>query len=291
MERPAPVGWREVFSGSLGRLAFALFLLEVLAAMQILVVATLLPVIAKDLHGLRLYGWAFSASGLATVMTIPLGGRAIDRIGPRKPFVVALGVFVAGTVVAGLAPTMPVFVMARFLQGAGAGAEYAVGLGAVAKAFPEAHRPRVLALLAVAWVLPGLVGPSYGALLAGTIGWRWAFLTMVPLLVASGWLAFRGLGGIHVAAAGEQRVDVVRPLVLAVGTAAALAGLTNVSPWSVPLIAGGVAVALPAGMRLVRGGAGGPGLALGLVAGFLLSLSFFAVDGFVPLLLTSVRGR
>ena len=81
--RQQPVPWREIFSGALGRLAFGLFLLEALTAVQILVVATVMPVIARDLSGLRLYGWAFSAGGLATVITIPLGGMAVDRIGPR----------------------------------------------------------------------------------------------------------------------------------------------------------------------------------------------------------------
>ena len=69
--RPGPVPWREIFSGSLGRLALGLFLLEILTAVQILVVATVMPVISRDLDGLGLYGWAFSAGGLATVITIP----------------------------------------------------------------------------------------------------------------------------------------------------------------------------------------------------------------------------
>ncbi|MGH2554101.1 MAG: MFS transporter [Actinomycetota bacterium] len=291
---PAPRAprWREVFSGHFGRLTFGLFLLEALAAVQILVVTAVMPVITRELGGIRLYGWAFSASGLATVMAIPLTGQAVDRFGPRKPLALMLGVFGAGTLVAGLAPSMPVFVLGRFLQGAGAGAQYAVGLGTVAKHYPEDHRARVLALLAAAWVVPGLVGPSYGALLASTIGWRWALLSLVPLLAGASWLVFPGLAvlpSIKVA----RRVEVLHPILLSLGAAAIFAGLTDFSVWTAPLVLVGAGLAGPALRRLVVSGSAlaRPGLSAALAAGFLLSLAFFAVDGFVPLLLTRIRGQ
>lgn len=273
-------------------MTFGLFLLEVLAAVQILVVTAVMPVIARELGGIRLYGWAFSASGLATVMAIPLTGQSLDRFGPRRPLAVMLGVFAAGTVVAGLAPTMPIFVLGRFLQGAGAGAQYAIGLGTVAKHYPENHRARVLALLAAAWVLPGLLGPSYGALMASTIGWRWAFLALLPLLVGASWLVFPGLGTLPVATL-ARRLMVLRPILLALGAASIFAGLTDLSIWTAPLVVVGAGLAGPAVRRLVATGSelARPGLTAALGAGFLLSLAFFAVDGFVPLLLTRIRGR
>jgi MFS family permease len=180
---------------------------------------------------------------------------------------------------------MPVFVLGRFLQGAGAGAQYAVGLGTVAKHYPEDHRARVLALLAAAWVVPGLVGPSYGALLASTIGWRWAFLSLVPLLAGASWLVFPGLAvvpSIKVA----RRVEVLHPILLPLGAAAIFAGLTDFSVWTAPLVLVGAGLAGPALRRLVVSGSAlaRPGLSAALGAGFLLSLAFFAVDGFVELL-------
>jgi MFS family permease len=281
-----------VFSGRLGRLTLGLFLLEALAAVQVLVVTAVMPAITKDLGGIRLYGWAFSASGLATVMAIPLTGQAVDRFGPRRPLALMLGIFGVGTLLAGLAPTMPAFVVGRFLQGAGAGAQYAVGLSTVAKAYPEAQRPRILALLAAAWVLPGLLGPSYGALLASTIGWRWAFLTLLPFLAGASWLVFPGLSELP-SAKEARRLDLLRPVLLSLGAAVVFIGLTDLSVWSAPLVAFGVAVAGPALRGLVARGSevAGPGLSAALAAGFLLSLAFFAVDGFVPLMLTRIRGR
>jgi MFS family permease len=282
-----------VFAGSLGRLTFGLFLLEALAAVQILVVTTVLPAIVADLGGLRFYGWAFSAAGLATVITIPLTGQVVDRVGPLRPLAVMLCVFAAGTLVAGLAPSMPVLIAGRFLQGAGAGSQFAVGLGTIAKVYPESHRPRVFALLAAAWILPGLLGPSYGALLASTIGWRWAFLTILPLLGAAGSLVLKGVGAVQVPAGAQQRLDVRRPIQLSIGAAAVIGGLTDVSVWSVPIVLGGAALAIPALMGLVSHSSpdGHSGLPAALAAAFLLTLAFFAVDGFVPLMLTRIRGR
>jgi MFS family permease len=282
-----------VFSGPLGRLTLGLFFLEVLAAVQILVVTTVMPAIVADLGGLRFYGWAFSAGGLATVITIPLTGQIVDRVGPRRPLAIMLGVFGAGTLLSGLAPTMLVLIAGRALQGAGAGAQYAVGLGTVAKSYPERQRARVLALLAAAWVVPGLVGPSYGALVATTIGWRWAFLTVLPLLAGAGWLVLKGLAGVALPPRTTERLDVRRPIQLAVGAAMILAGLTELSVWSALLVPVGAGLALPALIGLVGKGsaAGGPGLAIVLISAFLLTVAFFAVDGFVPLLLTNVRGR
>jgi MFS family permease len=287
-----PPRWREVFSGRLGRLTFGLFLLEALAAVQVLVVTAVMPAVTRELGNIRLYGWAFSASGLATVMAIPLTGQAVDRFGPRRPLALMLGVFGVGTLLAGLAPTMPAFVVGRFLQGAGAGAQYAVGLGTVAKTYPESHRARVLALLAAAWVLPGLLGPSYGALLASTIGWRWAFLTLLPLLAGASWLVFPGLAALP-ATTSTRRLDLRRPILLSVGAAAVFAGLTDLSVWSAPLVVAGLAVSGPALRGLVVRGTqeARAGLAAALAGGFLLTLAFFAVDGFVPLMLTHVRGR
>src|SRR5204862_559460 len=90
---PGPARWREVFRGTLGRLTSGLFLLEVVGAVEILVVTTVMPRVVRDLGGLHLYGLAFSVAGLGTVMAIPLTGRAVDRLGPIRPLAIMLTVF------------------------------------------------------------------------------------------------------------------------------------------------------------------------------------------------------
>jgi MFS family permease len=292
MSRPGPARWREVFTGKLGRLTSGLFLLEVVGAVEILVVTTVMPRVVRDLGGLRLYGIAFSAAGLATVIAIPLTGRAVDRVGPIRPLAIMLIVFALGTAVAGAAPTMPVFILGRFLQGLGAGAQFAVSIGTVAKTYPDHLRPRVLALLAAAWVLPGLIGPSFGALMASTVGWRWAFFALLPLIGIAAALVFPGLASVAQPDEEPARPTSIRwPIQTALGAAGLVAGINALSPWTAPLVVAGLLLLVPGIVHLVRDDAAGakPGLVWALAAGFLLTFTFFATDGFVPLMLTRVR--
>src|SRR6476646_6463303 len=95
-------------------------------ASEALAVITVMPVVARDLGGLRLYGWVFSAFMLGSIVGIVAAGREADRRGPALPFVGGVLLFAAGLAVAGLAPAMPVLVAGRALQGVGAGAVPAV---------------------------------------------------------------------------------------------------------------------------------------------------------------------
>ena len=124
---------------------------------------TVMPVVARDLHGLSLYGWAFSSFMLAILVGIVLAGRDADRHGPARPYVAGLVLFASGLVVGGLAPSMWVLVVGRCLQGLGAGAVPAVAYVAIGRSLPEALRARMMAVLSTAWVVPGIVGPGVAA--------------------------------------------------------------------------------------------------------------------------------
>lgn len=292
-ERPAgaPVPWREVFRGARGRLTAGLLLLEMLVAMEVLIVATVMPAVRRDLGDLHLYGWTFSAAGLGLFASIPVAGHAADRFGSRRLLAVTLVAYAGGLTLAAFAPSMLVLILARLVQGAGGGGIYAVSLGTVAKTYPGDVRPRVLALLAAMWVLPGLLGPPVGAVFASTVGWRWAFVVPIPLLVVAAGLTFTALP--RAASDPTARMSLLWPVVLAIGAGAMLAGLTELSMWTPPLIVAGLAVAGPALTRIVPRGTltARAGLPAAAAAAFLLSAAFLAVDAFLPLMLTDVRGR
>lgn len=287
-----PPRWREVFQGRRGRLTAGLLLLEALIAVEALVVATIMPDVRRELGQVQLYGLAFSASPLATFASIPIAGRAADRFGPARVLPLMLGVFALGLIVAGVAPSMPVLILGRLLQGAGAGALYSVSLGTVAKTFPDRLRPRVLALLASMWILPGLVGPSFGALLASTVGWRWAFAAPVPVLLFAWILIAPALRDTPLAADPEKHLPVRAPLQLMLGAALFLTGLTVISPLGIGLVLGGLVIGLPALSDIVPKGTlrAAPGLPAAAAAAFLLSAAFFGVDSFITLMLTDIRG-
>jgi MFS family permease len=158
VERAAP--WREVFRGRDGRLVVGLLLFETLGAVHLLITATVMPAVLADLGNLPLYGWAFSAAALAMIGTIPIVGAAADRLGTKPLILVTAALYVVGLGVSAVAPSMEVLVVGRFVQGAASGAAYALSISAIAKTMAPAVRPRVLALLATTWLLPGLFGSA-----------------------------------------------------------------------------------------------------------------------------------
>jgi len=287
----APPPWREVFAGARGRLTTGLLILEALVAVEIMVVAAILPAVQHDLHGLQLYGWNFAALTLASFGAVPIAGRLTDRLGPRSVLAAAVAVYALGLVLAASAPTMLLLVFARFVQRIGGGGLYVVSLATVAKTYPERIRPRVMALLASMWILPGLVGPPVGALIAETLGWRWAFVAPLPLIGLAGVMVLPALRGVSESEE-ESSLPIVPSLVLTVGAGSLLAGLTDLSVWSIPLIMVGLAVTIPTLRRITPPGTltARPGLPAASAAAFLASAAFFATDGFVTLMLTETRG-
>lgn len=290
-ETTAPPPWREVFEGVRGRLTIGLLLLEALVAMEALIVVTILPAIERDIGGLGLYGWTFTSYTLASIAAVPIAGRITDRIGPRPVLGVTLVLYVAGLVIAAAAPAMFVVVVGRFVQGIGGGGVYTVSLAAVAKTYPPRIRPRVMALLASMWILPGLFGPPIGAVIAGTIGWRWAFLAPIPAIVFGVLLIIPALRQIGVEP-DEEPLPVAASLLLMAGAGLFLAGLTRIGWATALLVPAGLAVGLPGFVRITPPGTlrARPGPPAAAAAAFLASCAFLAVDGFLTLMLTSVRG-
>jgi MFS family permease len=112
-------------------------------AFEALAVATILPIVSRDLGDFRLYGWVFSAFLLSSLLGIVVAGTLADRGPLERPMLAGLGLFAAGLAVGGLAPDMPVLVAGRALQGLGAGVVPAVGYVAISRAYPDVCRPRM----------------------------------------------------------------------------------------------------------------------------------------------------
>lgn len=179
----------QIWHGAYGRLTVGLLLLAKLTrsvivttvAYEALAVATILPDTAAELGGLALYGWVFAAFMLANLFGVVIAGWAIDQAGAAPPFLAGAALFIAGLLSAGLAPSMLALISARALQGLGAGFIGSVAYAVIGRAYPEELRPRMLALTSSAWVIPGLLGPALAGILGEAVGWRWVFLSVVPL--------------------------------------------------------------------------------------------------------------
>ena len=292
-----------LWSASRRALTLGLVLTITFIASEALAVITIMPVVARDLGGLKLYGWVFSAFMLGNVVGIVAAGRQADRLGPARPFLAGLALFGTGLAIAGLAPTMLILVAGRALQGIGAGAVPAVAYVSIGRSYPERLRARMMAVLSTAWVVPGLVGPAISAAVASLVGWRWVFLGLLPVVAVTGSLALPALfrlGRQPVTADGGPADGTVHRLgdglMAAAGAGLMLAGLSLVAggrevvAGAVVLVLGiaGISVSLrrllPPGTFSAR-----PGLPTVILSRGLLTFAFFGADAYVTLTITTIR--
>jgi MFS family permease len=284
-----------------GRRALQVGLVAVvtLVAFESLAVTTILPEIEADLGGIAWYGWVTSAFFLGTMIGIVFAGDQADRRGAGPPYVVGLLLFAAGLAIGGFAPSMPVLVVGRFIQGFGAGVVPAIGYVAIGRAFSVTERPRMFAILSTAWVVPGLVGPVLAERIADGVGWRWVFLSLIPLVAVAGALvvpAMMRLGPVaHVDTdtVPFMRRRLVEAARVAAGAALVVTGLTFERWLLVPALAAGLVVGLSPLRRLTPPGTlrGAAGLPAVIASRGLLTFAFFGLDAFVPYALTSGRDR
>jgi hypothetical protein len=158
----------------------ALLIAMATVAFETTVVGAALPSIAGELQGVDLYPWVFSGYLLTTTTTAPLYGKLADTFGRRPLFFVGLGLFSVGTFLCGAAPSMMLLVLARLVQGAGAGAVMPLTLTVLGDVYTIEERVRVQAVTSSLWAFFSVVGPSGGALLVQYASWRWVFWSNLP---------------------------------------------------------------------------------------------------------------
>lgn len=277
------------------RLTIGMVMTVVAVAFEALAISTVMPETVRDLDGLSLYGWAFSAFMLAQLIGIATAGAIADVHPPARTFLVGLVLFALGLLVGGLAPTMELLILSRALQGLGAGVIAAIAYVIIGRAYPEHSLPRMLAVMSSAWVVPGLVGPSVASLIASLVSWRGVFLCIIPIPAIALVLAMPSVN--HVAGGALTEVSRRRigdAVVLAAGATAMLAGFTTTPVWlGVSLVVGGLAVLarpltrlMPEGTFRVQGAQAAATAGIGL-----LNLAFFGYSSFVPLAIDDVLGH
>lgn len=268
-------------------------------AFEALAVATVLPTTVDEIGGLALYGWAFSAFMLSSLIGITAGGALADARGPALPFLTGAALFVTGLIAAGASPTMPILIASRFIQGLGSGAIGSVSYVAVGKGYSPDARPRMIALLSSAWVIPGLVGPALAGLVADVFGWRWVFYGLAPATAVGAAIATpamrrMGTGNEANGAPTESQNRTRDAVLLTMGAGLLMGGLENSSPWvAAGLVLTGLLVALPTANRLLPAGTMRLRTSLGATVALIgiTGFAFFGAEAFVPLAISGVRGQ
>src|SRR5437764_887143 len=138
--------------------------------------------------------WVITAYSIVFGALLVTGGRTGDRIGRRRTFMTGTVVFILGSFLCGVAPNVATLVISRVLQGAGAAFVLPASLALLIGAYPAERRTHMVALWGGIGALAVATGPSLGAAIVSTGGWRWAFFVNLPLGVVVVGLGRRVLG-------------------------------------------------------------------------------------------------
>lgn len=288
---------RLLFTG----LALALLLSE----LDQTVFATALPTVVGELSGVQDMLWVNTAYILTGTVTMPVYGHLSDRLGRKPLLVTGLLVFLVGSVLGGLAGSMTTLIVARAIQGIGAGSMIILVQAVVADVVPARDRAPYLSAIGAVFAVSALAGPLVGGWLTEGVGWRWAFWLNLPLGALALLAVLVLLPEPPARTPDRSPLDVAGfgTLSLAVTAVVLLAawGGTRYA-WGSPVVLGLAAAALAAGVAfvLVEARAAAPLLPLALfadrtfasavVAGLVLAVAMFGTVGYLPTYLQMVTG-
>jgi len=159
----------------------ALMLAMLLAALDQTIVATALPRIATDLHGLNKYAWVATAYLLTSAVSTPIYGKISDQFGRKKIFQFAIVVFLVGSALSGQARTMNELVGFRALQGLGAGGLITLSQTIIGDIVSPRQRGKYLAYIGSMFALASVAGPLLGGFFTDDLSWRWIFYVNLPI--------------------------------------------------------------------------------------------------------------
>jgi len=176
------------------RIATAGLILGVfLAALESSVVATAMPTVIRELGGQHLYALPFALYLLTSTVSSPLWGRASDILGRKRLYLAGVLVFLLGSALSGAAQSMAFLVIARAIQGIGAGAVLPITLTLVSEMYSLEQRAGVQAFISGVWGVSGLLGPLLGGLIVDQLSWRWVFYLNLPFGIPALLLVWRNL--------------------------------------------------------------------------------------------------
>ena len=194
-------------------------------AIEATIVSTAMPQIAGQLGDLHLYAWVFASFLLTQTATTVVFGKLSDLYGRRPVLLFGIAVFFAGSLLCGLAWSMPSLILFRLVQGVGAGAIQPVSLTVVGDLYSARERGRVQGFLASVWGISSVAGPLVGGLIIGHLSWPWIFWINLPIGVIAAGLFLRFL---HEGVERRSRqIDVIGAALFTAAIAALMLALTE----------------------------------------------------------------
>ncbi len=188
-----------------------------LVAIDSTIIATAVPSIVKDIGGFTQFPWLFSIYLLAQAVTTPIYGKLADLFGRKPIMLLGIGLFLAGSIMCGIAWNMVVLIAFRAVQGLGAGAVFPMAVTIVGDVYSLEERAKVQGYLASVWGISSVVGPTLGGVFSEYVSWRWIFFVNIPLSIAAGLMIQRRF---------HEKVTRSRPTIDYPGAVTLTSGLT-----------------------------------------------------------------
>jgi MFS family permease len=150
-----------------------------------LILATAMPFIVTEIGGDYLYSWVFSSYMLASLLTIPVFSKLADLYGKKKFYLLGMGIFAIGTLYGGLAADMEHLIVARVIQGLGAGMMIPVSLAMISELFSAEKRGNMIGIFGFVQLLAILLSPLLGSFITKQLGWHWIFYITFGVILAA----------------------------------------------------------------------------------------------------------
>ena len=224
-----PGGQTEVTRASVGLrsergpILLSLMMATSLVALDSTILATAVPAIVKDLGGFTSFPWLFSAYLLAQAIAVPIYGRLSDVFGRKPVMLFWIALFLIGSLLSGLAWSMPALIVFRAVQGLGAGAILPVSITIAGDLYSLRERAKVQGYLASVWGVSSVVGPVLGGVFSDFLSWRWIFFVNIPLALIAAAILLRNFT--EQVDRREQEIDYAGAMLLGSSTGLLILGL------------------------------------------------------------------
>ncbi|MBD8120261.1 MFS transporter [Pseudomonas lutea] len=206
---------------------FALMMAVFLSALDQTIVAVSMPAISAQFHDFDLLAWVISAYMVALTVAVPIYGKLGDLYGRRRLMLFGLATFTLASLFCALAQSMEQLVLARVLQGIGAGGMVSVSQAIIGDIVPPRERGRYQGYFSGMYAAASVAGPVLGGFMTEYLSWRWVFIINLPLGLAAWWVARKTLVGLPV----PQRkpvIDYLGTVLMIIGLTALLLGITEI---------------------------------------------------------------